>query len=284
MMLYVNMPLSYVAQDDAYLDFFLSSSARAKQQDLKQEPELGPELGLDAWSMQNRSPDWHRSLASRLKNAGVRSGSHLPFLDLSLASLDDLVLEASRERLNRGFALARTYGVDHMVGHPGYNAEMHGAYPDEWERRSRDTWIEALQSWPDHPPLFLENTFDAGPEPLAALVADLQAADVGPVGVCFDIGHWHGLVGGRGEKDLERWLQVLGPYIGHLHLHDNDGSGDQHLAMGRGDIPWEFFFSWLKNNDIAPSITLEPHTEEDFRGSLDYLSRNSELFASVISA
>ncbi len=243
---------------------------------------LGPELGLDAWSMQTMGADWHAGVVQSLADAGIRCGAHLPFLDLSPASLDDLVLEASRKRLRRGFTLAKVYGVQHMVGHPGYQSDAHGRHPDQWLLRSRETWKELLQSWPDHPPLYLENTFDREPGPLLELVQDLRNAELGPVGVCFDVGHWRGLIGGAGEADLERWLTALGPYIGHLHLHDNDGSGDQHLGMGLGDIPWDFFFGWLRDNGVRPTMTFEPHSLADMEQTLRFVQQRLDVFQSIM--
>ena len=61
------------------------------------------------------------------------------------------------------------------------------------------------------------------------------------------------------------------PWLGHLHLHDNTGSLDSHLAIGRGDFDFEALFSYLSANNIGPLITLEPHSEDDLWASLKAL-------------
>jgi sugar phosphate isomerase/epimerase len=38
--------------------------------------------------------------------------------------------------------------------------------------------------------------------------------------------------------ELDQFLSYI-PKADHLHLHDNHGSRDEHLALGDGEIPWE---------------------------------------------
>lgn len=64
---------------------------------------------------------------------------------------------------------------------------------------------------------------------LPAFVEDYGCPDVG---LCFDSGHAH--VTG----DAALLLRAYRSYVVTVHLHDNDGSGDQHLIPGRGTIAW----------------------------------------------
>lgn len=41
------------------------------------------------------------------------------------------------------------------------------------------------------------------------------------------------------EYDVYRWIEILGDRIGHFHLHNNDGSGDQHRALMDGSLDME---------------------------------------------
>jgi sugar phosphate isomerase/epimerase len=54
------------------------------------------------------------------------------------------------------------------------------------------------------------------------------------VGVCIDVGHANV---GMKVKPADVIRQV-GSLTWALHLHDNDGTGDQHLPPGRGNIDW----------------------------------------------
>ncbi|MBI3985597.1 MAG: sugar phosphate isomerase/epimerase [Lentisphaerae bacterium] len=61
-------------------------------------------------------------------------------------------------------------------------------------------------------------------------------ADYGPgfLGLCYDSGHGNALGGGSGLDHLDRWKERLIS----LHLHDNDGTADQHKPPFTGTVDW----------------------------------------------
>ena len=67
------------------------------------------------------------------------------------------------------------------------------------------------------------------------------------------------------------------PWLGQLHLHDNTGEQDQHLAPGLGTFDFPGLFDYLRRNDCHPLITLEPHTRDDLWQALAYLEENDLL-------
>ena len=87
--------------------------------------------------------------------------------------------------------------------------------------------------------------------------------------VCLDVGHLSAFGGGN----FPLWLKTLGPVIGQLHLHDNHGADDDHLALGAGNIPLKDILHYLAAQGPPPIITLEPHQEGSLRPSLEYLAR-----------
>ena len=87
--------------------------------------------------------------------------------------------------------------------------------------------------------------------------------------VCLDVGHLYAF----GGADLSRWLHTLAPVIGQLHLHDNHGDSDAHLALGAGAIPLPEILSFLADRRQRPLITLEPHQEDSLQPSLDFLAQ-----------
>lgn len=70
--------------------------------------------------------------------------------------------------------------------------------------------------------------------------------------VCLDTGHSNVL--GISPADA---LRELGNSIKTLHVHDNDGRGDQHAAPFYGSIDWEDFRSVLKNIDESVVLSIE---------------------------
>jgi len=65
-------------------------------------------------------------------------------------------------------------------------------------------------------------------------------------------------------------MDALGSRTGQIHLHDNNGSADEHNPVGDGTFPLSpGFFKLLKEKGARPIITLEPHTEEDLWHTLE---------------
>ncbi len=260
---FVNLPLSWVYKDEGWLDWFIAS-------------RVAPELGLDTIALGLPRP-WHQRVAARLRDAGLACAVHLPFMGVEPCAVDAAERNAGRKWLRMGAGLAKLYGAAHMIGHPYYETPRDG--PDQ--ARCSPAWLKAsLHAWQELPergcaPLFLENTYESSPLPLAALVSHLSgAAAPGSVGVCFDVGHWYSFAGGNFRGDLDAWLAQLTPFRLHLHLHDNSGEADEHLGLGQGGVPLERLFAALKGADLT--ATMEPHDAESFRHSLTWLNKNPE--------
>jgi sugar phosphate isomerase/epimerase len=84
---------------------------------------------------------------------------------------------------------------------------------------------------------------------------------------CYDSGHAHCFTPG---VDV---LAKYGDKLDALHLHDNDGSGDQHLLPFNGTINWEQIMTQLKGLKFNEPLALEVFARDDDRLSApQYLS------------
>ena len=258
---FVNLPLRLVNRDTRYVGYLTQNN-------------LAPEIGLDALSLQYEST-WHKQLAAELHQNGLSCSVHLPFMDLQPGSLDNLVLEATRTRLRQALDVAALYEPTHMIGHAHFTPVYEDFFA-QWLHRSVVSWTQTLDLWPDHPPLFLENTCEKDPGLLTDLLFELRAHDVG---FCLDVGHWHCFGGGVRRADLCHWLQAMNGFLRHVHLHDNEGDSDAHLGVGEGQIPWEELFSGLEYLELTPGVTLEPHCIEDLEISQRFMRKNPSWFS-----
>ncbi len=264
---FVNLPLRYIANNRMYIDYFVRK-------------RINPELGIDAYAIDELTEDWHKSLAERLKKENMECGVHLPFLDLQPGSMDDLILKATRERLKKAMDIAKIYSPKFMVAHANF-IPFYCEFFSKWINRAIETWKQVLEKWPENrPPLYLENVREYDPRPLVDLLSELSS-DVDNVKFCFDIGHWSSYGGGSRYKNLSNWIQTLSPYLAHLHLHDNDGVKDQHIGLGLGSIPWEEFFSLLELLNLSPTFTLEPHSKEDMDQCWWFIQKNFHWFSKL---
>lgn len=221
---------------------------------------LGAELGLDqaAWTdgLDLALESWNSKLTSRPLTV------HAPFMDLSPGGIDPEVVEVTRRRLTWAARKAVELGAEALICHAGYD---HNRFPhdiDRWLAVSAETWRRVLAAGRDGGlVVVLENVYETGPEVLARLMTEL---DHPRLGICFDTGHantW-------GRADHRTWLTELSVWIRRLHLHDNDGSFDHHLPVGRGTYPFADLFAHLADRVERPGITLEPHRVEHVEPTL----------------
>ena len=114
-----------------------------------------------------------------------------------------------------------------------------GQKDDRWSPRSIEnslTAIEHLKAFA-HPlgvKILLENLRNevTTPERLLEIV---KIGHFDSVGICLDVGHAH--LGG-GEAGIAAAIEICGPRLAQLHLHDNRGERDDHLWPGSGTIDW----------------------------------------------
>ena len=154
-----------------------------------------------------------------------------------------------------------------VVCHLGYEARFYGGDTSKWLARAVATWKELAARAAAHGvTVMLENVYETGPELHLEIIRRVAAPNLK---VCLDIGHLFAFGGG----DWPRWLNTLAPVIGQLHLHDNHGAADEHLALGAGSIPLAEILQFLADRRPQPLITLEPHQEDSLQPSLDFLAQ-----------
>ncbi|MBM4285903.1 MAG: sugar phosphate isomerase/epimerase [Deltaproteobacteria bacterium] len=247
----VNIPFGFLW--DGYLEIFLRGG-------------LHPEIGLDATALTRYPPETFAGAARAFATAGRRITLHGPFQDLLPGALDDLIREASRVRLAQAFALLPVFRPAAIVCHTGYEERLYRWERDQWLDRSAALWGPlAAQAAAQGVNLHLENVYETDPALFLDLFARLDAPNVG---LCFDVGHLLAFGGG----DFDGWLDALWPHIGQLHLHDNAGDGDHHLALGQGKVPLVQVLEFLASREVRPLITLEPHQEGSLLPSLSCLA------------
>jgi len=248
----VNIPFPYLLR--GYLERFL-------------ELGLNPEIGLDAYSLSRYPPRVFRRAARAFQALRRRITLHAPFQDLLPGSLDDAILAASRRRLRQAFSYLPVFRPAAVVCHLGFESRLYDGNLQEWLARAAATWKElASQAAAQAVPVMLENVYETEPELLLKIIRRVDAPNLR---VCLDVGHLFAFGGG----DLARWLDTLAPVIGQLHLHDNRGDQDAHLALGAGTIPWQQVLRFLADRRQRPLITLEPHQEVSLQPSLEALAQ-----------
>jgi len=233
-------------------------SRRAEFLPLFSELDLGIELGLTG-------PDLARIAADTVLPAQLLPPTpvtiHAPFNDLNPGAGDPRILEVTRARLLQTLEIAERTGARLIVCHPGYEHWRYAGNIDLWLDASLAFWPEIIERADlvgcD---IALENVFDTHYEALHRLLTTLAHPRIGHT---FDIGHWFLF----SDVPITEWLDAMGPYLKHLHLHDNTGKSDAHLPVGEGKIDFNQFFSELHKHALQPSMTLEAHNPKHLKRS-----------------
>lgn len=91
------------------------------------------------------------------------------------------------------------------------------------------------------------------------------------VKVHFDVGH--AFISGK-IKTIRKFTSYFEERIAHIHIHDNHGEKDEHLALGKGKINWKQVVSLLKKVDYNKTITFEVfRSNSDLLKSMDYFKK-----------
>jgi len=89
--------------------------------------------------------------------------------------------------------------------------------------RSVEFWDNFMKGKAEDFILLIENVLEDEPRMLREMMEKLEAKGHN-LGVCLDIGHALCI----SDVDIIEWIRTIGKYIRHVHLHNNDGSGDRH--------------------------------------------------------
>ncbi|MHC4985362.1 MAG: sugar phosphate isomerase/epimerase family protein [Planctomycetota bacterium] len=157
-------------------------------------------------------------------------------------------------------------GADVAVLHmPGMWDQLDNV-PDLWDRvwRSFDELVPVIRSTGVR--LAIEN----GPIRHVANILDRYPPD--QFGMCYDCGH-----GNFGHTNTEGGMDEFEPLAGRLisvHLHDNDGTGDQHLIPFEGTIDWDRLTAILAASSYTKPVSLECAVgETDLETEVAWLKR-----------
>lgn len=196
--------------------------------------------------------------------------THGAFFDVLPVSADQKVREISDLRIRQSIAAAKNIGARAIVFHPNYNPFLNSeSYIKGWVEANAAYWGSVLEQNPDLN-IYLENMFDRTPEVLEQLSEKLCKYE--NFGICLDVGHAF-----LSKTPLTVWAKHLGRFVKHVHINDNDGISDLHLAWGDGIIPKETFYHCYNEFMSGASVLVETSGYENKEKSLQRLKEDGFL-------
>jgi sugar phosphate isomerase/epimerase len=198
------------------------------------------------WQSRLRS---HQALRARFHGT---IAIHGPFLRMVFAHLDHLIREAVRRRLDMTFDAAVQLEASRIVLHSGYTVEMDlFKLQDQWLTANVAFLQREILRWAEAGiQIVVENDIEKTPDLLIRLVDEVDSPFLG---LCMDIGHQHMF----SDLGALEWVRRMQHRLFHVHLHDNDRTGDNHWSIGRGTIDFEPFYAGLLRHVPQATIALE---------------------------
>lgn len=172
---------------------------------------------------------------------------HGPFTEIYPAAIDRRAREMARLRLDEAYQVCLAAGAKRMIVHTGW---LPFIYFKEWQaQKAAAFWEDFMKDKAPDFEILVENVLED--EPL--MLADFMSNITDPrISLCLDVGHAN--AAGTPDFPVEKWIYVLGEYIGHFHLHNNDGKRDSHSAFDKGSLDMDIILSAAENS-CRPDVT-----------------------------
>lgn len=213
---------------------------------VKESIELLSKTGFKKYFIQWYDKDWDFSQLDQHKYAKEK-GLNPIFAHLGYQKINELWCEseignAMVNRYKKDLDDVHELGIDLVVMHLTSKSEAPG--PNE-------IGLKRLQEIADYANslnmrIAFENTKIKGY--LEYVITNINRDNVG---VCLDIGHSHA----HFNDDFN--FELFKDKIFAIHVHDNDGTSDQHLIPGDGNIDWNYYIEGLKKANYKASVSIE---------------------------
>nr|WP_202320550.1 sugar phosphate isomerase/epimerase [Archaeoglobus neptunius] len=190
---------------------------------------------------------------------------HAPATSTNFISLSDDMRKASYQEMRKVCYFADKCGAEVVTFHIGWNPGFinNGNFFFDrslFDRHNEKVLMDELKPFVKSCPvqLALENTIMIEDGLERALNDILESTDMG---LTIDVGHYNIQ---ENPFFMENFDRVL-----NMHLHDNDGKQDQHLALGRGTVDLGKF----RLDEYTGFLTIETREESAILESRNYLSK-----------
>ncbi|MBC2710493.1 MAG: sugar phosphate isomerase/epimerase [Desulfosarcina sp.] len=227
------------------------------------EIETFARLGFDYLELAMDPPMAHHSILSAaraaitqaLKDNGMGLVCHLPTF-LTTADLTESLRRASVMEMRQSLDVAADLGAKKVVLHPSMAGGM-GAFVLDTVKGYAFDFLSEMVEAAQHldTTICLENMFpryQLGVEP-----DDFEEIFKAFPSLKLTLDTGHANIDDRRGRRLKELVGRFGNRIGHIHISDNQGKRDDHLAVGRGTVKFANLVRHLKATGYDDTITLE---------------------------
>lgn len=189
-----------------------------------------------------------------MRKIGIDYSLHLPFSCVSFAHIDPEIRKPQINNVEKALKAAEKLGATHCVMHggfiPGYYMDIDSALTKKY---FYDTFVSGFEK-------IFKKADDAG---VKIVLENLSKSDeifgnyedivyvkklLPFTGFCLDIPH------GFRRDNLELYMNMQ---IDHVHVTDSKIGGDDHLGIGRGELPIKEVLGRLKKKGYNGKVIFE---------------------------
>lgn len=200
-----------------------------------------------------------------LESYQVNLTVHAPLSDLNLASHNQTIRKSSIAEVKKSMDRAVDWNAELIVVHPGSMPVMGRRIGKKIFQCNLESLSE-LSSYAEDCGIFMcvenmpviDGLLFQDLKELNSLLNDINAY------MTLDVGHAHN--SGFSVDEM-----FLCPRIKHIHLSDNDGTWDQHNALGSGSINFDKFFRSLNDVKYDGVLVVEVKDATDVIKSLEFI-------------
>ena len=194
--------------------------------------------GYDGWEIvadgnyRFDNPDNLARIRDVISSTGLGITVHAPYGDLNLATLNDPIYRESVRQICTCIEKAAQF-TDRVTLHPGYLSPVGKLVPHKiWDLQKSALRTIGRTASDNGVLACVENMISVkeflcrDPGELIGMTSGIEG-----IGMTFDFGHAN-TVG-----KVQEFLPLVSK-ANHIHIHDNHGERDEHLALGEGTIDW----------------------------------------------
>ena len=244
-----------------------ASTLAGIEHDLETTLEFIENLGLEYAEIVHQFPDEKVNIET-LESFNLKYSIHSPFMDVNIASVQEKSRINSIEQIKESIDLANEINAEAVVVHPGLAPFLANKYFLDKVYEFADESIRELGEYGKD--LGVLTTIENMPAFDGMIYKDLNDLNDLLVSLdmsmTLDIGHANHVGYAPDEMIFDS--------IKHIHMHDNFGDDDAHLAFGEGSIDLKDIFNKLEEKNYDGIYIIEVNDYDSIKKSYEYMKKN----------
>ena len=224
-------------------------------------------LGIEYAEIVHQYPHGNVDIES-LESFNLKYTVHAPFMDVNIAALQDKSRLNSIEQIKSSIDLANKIDAEAVVVHPGLATFLANKYFLDRVYELANESIEKIGDYGRN--LGVLTTIENMPAFDGMIYQDMNDLDELLTSLdmymTLDIGHANH-VGYTPDG-------MIFDSIKHIHMHDNFGDDDAHLAFGEGSIDLNDIVNRLEKKNYDGTYIIEVNDMDSIKKSYEYMKRN----------